>query len=833
MLLRSNGMPNETAIDQETNTRDNTAPGRGADAPGPLKARKKGAKGTFNIPGTLKPDEKWLSGWFRRQWLRWRERRDLDTEVRDLIYRQGIVDPIGPNGEGEGINHEIVRTGVAKTLLREYVGIISGESPRFEALADGLGPDKQKKASQVEEWDTAWYVDVGGNDLQSLVDGDAIAYGRGVSYVVWGRQYWSDFPDVDDNETDKEYVSRVNDWAKDAPNPIMRIHCPSPQTLFDEDEWVKLFGVPNCSYWYHRPLSEIAEAYPDSEAASRWNKQKSSEVDPQQLFVCFANRKYQLYAVCDTIAIQNPDSTRAEPVSIITGEPSDWEILSVFEHGCGRNPFEIIVGDTSSDPALVNRYAGMFDNSLNTIRQVDEAISQAATAVRRYGRAQLVLVHEWGPGGQMPGGVDPDTMVPRDVEWDPGRVLSLAPGEKLAFIQPDLTSYKAGMDYHDLLMRYVSRDTIDPAAWAGGASGSGYQLVTMIQTSERKLRGFVNRKCRGLENQMTAVHRLVEYIDRPISIYRSTDEESDGGTIVAIGGWVTLGPKEARIARLRVKFSPRLDSADAAGAQIGIQLAQATSQGWLDIDKDWILSRWLGLENPERHRRAAMIQKFLATPEIMQWLTREALKDADMLVNQNDAAQAQTAQGLSPDQMLMAPAALQAEMAARGLNPDGSPAPSPAAVTPPSGAPPAPMGPPPQGGPGLPPQLANLPPELLAQILGGGVPPEPVPGSIPGVPQGPGGPIMGPGMAGPMGVQMNPNQAGAAGLNAVLSASAVPQTPGAGQGINAPGGPGTAGPMNAAMAGPAPQSSPFGGLTLAQALQQFGRPRNPGTAGRL
>lgn len=822
-------MNNETKIDAEPNARDKVS-----SYPEPMKGKKKGSKSSFNIPGTQEPDSKWLAGWFRRQWQRWRERRDLDTEIRDVIYRQSIVDPVGPNGEGDGIIHEIVRTGVAKTLLREYVGIVSGESPRFEALSDGIGPEKQRKASQVEEWDTAWYVDVGGNDLQSLVDSDAIAYGRGVSYVIWGRQYWNGFPDVESEETDREYVRRVTEWAKDAPNPIMRFHCPSPQTIFDEDEWVKLFGVPNCAYWYHRPLSEIAAAYPDSEAASRWEKQKGSEIDPQQLFVCFANRKYQLYAVCDTIAIQNPDSTRAEPVTIITGEPNDWEILSSFEHGCGRNPFEILVGDTSSDPALVNKYAGLFDNSLQTIRQIDEAISQAATAVRRYGRSQLVLLHEFGPGGQLPGGVDPDTLIPRDIEWDPGRVLSLAPGEKLTFIQPDLTSYKAGMDYHDLLTRYVSRDTIDPSAWAGAASSSGYQLVTMIQTSERKLRGFVNRKCRSLEHTMESVHRLVEYIDRPISIYRSTDEQSDGGTIVAIGGWLKLSPADAKTARIRVKFAPRLDSADAAGAQIGIQLAQATSQGWLDIDKDWILSRWLGLENPERHRRAAMIQRFLATPEIQQWLTREALKDADMLINQGDAQQAEQASQLSPQQMLLAPQAMQQEMQARGLMPEGQSAPPPT----PGGPAPLPVVPPNAGAGASP---SGVPPEILQQILAGGVPPEPNPGSIPGAPLplmpggapvaqrgGAGLPLMPPGGGG---VQSGP--AGAAGLNAVMSASALPVTPGAGQGINAPGGPGTRGPAPAQLGGYNPQSSPFGGLDLATALARFGRPRGARESGRL
>jgi len=81
------------------------------------------------------------------------------------------------------------------------------------------------------------------------------------------------------------------------------------------------------------------------------------------------------------------------------------------------------------------------------------------------------------------------------------------------------------------------------------------------------------------------------------------------------------------------------------------------------------------------------------------------------------------------------------------------------------------------------------------------------------------------------GVQSGP--VGAAGLNAVMSASALPVTPGAGQGINAPGGPGTRGPAPAQLGGYNPQSSPFGGLDLATALARFGRPRGARESGRL
>ena len=692
----------------------------------------------FTIPGTTKHTEDWIAIWFRRQWNRWRERRDLDTVVRDIIYQQNDIDPTGPNGEESSLNHEIVRTGLARTLMREYVGIISGESPKFECLPDGLGPQKQKVASMVEEWDAAWYQDAGGNDVQALVDGDAIAYGRGISYVVWARQYWSNFPEPEEGENDGNYLSRVSSWAHNAPNPILRMHCPAPQAMFDDDEWTRLYGHPNVVYWYHRPISEIEASYPNSEIVKRHKGSKNSATDPLVLFMTVANRKYMTYAVSPNLAVSDPDSQKAQPVAVLHMQPGDVEILNTFEHGAGRNPFEIVIGDSGSDPALVHKYSGLFDNCLRVLVQIDESISQAATAIRRYGRGQLVLMHEWGPAGQIPGGVDPDTMTPREIDWEPGRVLSLAPGERLAFVQPDLNAYKAGLEFHDLLTRYVARDTIDPSAWNSSATNSGFQLVTIIQTAQRKLKNFVTRKNRSIENTMRAVHGIVEYIDRPISIFRAVDEMSDGGTIDSVGGWVSLDPADARSARIRVKLAPKIDSADASAAQIGIQLAQATTNGWLDIDKDWILSRWLGLENPERHRRAALIQRFMNAPEIQQWLTKQAIDDAEMSLKAEDARKAQALQNMSPAEIAMAPQALQAELAARGLIPGAG---GPMAPGQPGG-----MIPPQEGGiPGGAPGMAGLmqataPPgtpapgngttagggpggvDAISQMLGGGTP---------------------------------------------------------------------------------------------------------------
>ena len=76
-------------------------------------------------------------------------------------------------------------------------------------------------------------------------------------------------------------------------------------------------------------------------------------------------------------------------------------------------------------------------------------------------------------------------------------------------------------------------------------------------------------------------------------------------------------------------------------------------------------------------------------------------------------------------------------------------------------------------------------------------------------------------------------QESAAGLNALLSSVAAQGAPGPGLGTTVPGGPGSEQPAALALNGPTPQSSPFGGLDLAQALSRFGRPRAAREAGPI
>ena len=70
-----------------------------------------------------------------------------------------------------------------------------------------------------------------------------------------------------------------------------------------------------------------------------------------------------------------------------------------------------------------------------------------------------------------------------------------------------------------------------------------------------------------------------------------------------------------------------------------------------------------------RHRRAALLQRFLNSPDIQQWLTAQAIQDAELTMKRADVEAAKGLTSLSPADLALAPAALQQELAARGLIP--------------------------------------------------------------------------------------------------------------------------------------------------------------------
>lgn len=614
-----------------------------------------------SIPGTAKPTVDFVRSWFQREYDRWKSRRHLDEKVRSRLFREYTPDASGPDGEENELTQVTVRSGIARTLLREFTGIMSADDPHIEALADGLGPKANDKASDIEDWDGSWFADVAGDDVVQLIDADQLAYGRGISFVGVARQFWDTMPHRGDGQPSSEYNRAVKAWREEHPQPITWQHCPAPQTLFSSDIYDRYYGPPGACFWEYRRASDLAASYPASQVARAYQRdQEPKEQDPWYLFLCWSNRQFSVYAVRDGVASD-------DEAGVYYLQPDcQWEFVQEpFEHGLPHNPFVIQFGDLTGDPDLAHRHAGIFDNSLDTIDQLDATLSQYATQVSRYARGQPMLRHTpVNVGGQFViYGVDDETQEPRTIEFNPNEVISLLPGEEFDWVVPPMEQFRAAIELHNLLSLYIQRDTLAPSSWGGGASTeSGFQLITLIQASERKLKPLIRRKAAALKATLEHAHTLVSYLGAPITVARATGEDDE-----PLGGLVTLAPKDAKKARVRVSLSPKLDSAEAANMQLGLQIAQVMASGAIDLDPAWVLKRFFGQENPERHADAARLARFLKNPELEGWVTQYALKKAEMLLQKEDVAQVQALAALSPAELLLAPGAVRGELAARGL----------------------------------------------------------------------------------------------------------------------------------------------------------------------
>ena len=705
------------------------------------------------MPGMEAVTERYLARWFTRQWNRWQTRREKDQILRDRVYRNHLPTHVGSQGEGNELIATIVRSGTVKTLLREFVGIFSGTPPRIEALAQGVGPLHQDRADEIESWDHAWFDVVQADKTIKLVDADQILYGRGIHLVQWVPQFWRDLPTQEKKEKDSDYLRRVREWKKTAPVPITWRHKPAPQCLWDEDDWSEELGPPHACAWELRPLSELAARYPKSKIGKEWltslTLDKQPE-DPLRLYLCFANRKYIVYASASGVLPEQYDNDDL-PVAILRQEVSDWEILqSPQEHRLGRNPFVIQGGDTTSDYELANRYEGLFDNTLELVDRLDDALTQFATLVRRYARAVPVIKRQFGPNNQMYG-VNPATGEPRVVNWDPDRVLNLLPGEDVGWWASDPSSLTAAQSYTGLLQSFISRDTLAPTTFGSGPqTSSGYQLVTMIEAASRKLKPLLKQKQKAIEAVFDLAHRWVVQVGEPDGIYVPAVQlpSESAASKRLLSGEVLLTPKMAAVARVRVTAEAVLQSAEAANVQLAMQLGQIVSQGGLDIDMAWILQHFMHIESPQTHRDAAVIQRFMRKPELEDWLARQALEEAGLLVKKDESEFIRDLGMLSPEELMLVPTALQQVLVEKGLvqPPGGQPTNPEAAGV---GGVPGMMGLPSGGAP------TGLSPQAAAMMSSAATPLPPSPASaatdIAGMPRAPG-------------LGMNPTGAGASAL---------------------------------------------------------------------
>ncbi|MAG35329.1 MAG: hypothetical protein CL878_03645 [Dehalococcoidia bacterium] len=617
------------------------------------------------VPSTP-PSAERVSQWFKREYDRWSSGRlRLDGQLRDRITRQHEPTHTTAEGLGNELEAVEVRSGVLKTLLREYIGIISGESPRFEALAEGVGQVHQGKADRIEQWVRSWWEYVDAEETMRLVDSDQVLYGRGLSLVCWAPQFWRGKPEQLEDESDEAYNQRSQQWLKSAPVPIMWTHRPASQAVWSDDEYSFMLGPEQACSWQRRSAREVADLYPKSAFAKRvvqGSEEARRDAENQQvLFLCWANRRHIAWlAAPGMIAVSASDG------ELESGAPQDWELLEVHEHGLGENPYVVQVGERSSDPRLEHQLTGLFDNSLDLVDRLDDAMTQFATLVRRYARAVPTLTRSWPPG-ELGESVNPADLTPTEVEWQPDRVLQLGLGQAAGWWQPDLSSLHAAQRYAEILNTYIQRDTLAPSTYGSGtATESGFQLVTLIQAGERKLKPLLARKRMALTRAVSLVLKWLVKLGQELFVPTAIEQEGSGGVLVSVGGQVSLTPQLARVARMNVKVNVRLESADAAAAQIGLQIAQVAATGAIDVDPDWVLSRWFGIEQPQRHHEAAELRRFMHQPEVRQFEVQKILDRAGLLLEEEDQQLAESLQGLSPNEQRLIPQALARVLAEEG-----------------------------------------------------------------------------------------------------------------------------------------------------------------------
>jgi len=260
----------------------------------------------------------------------------------------------------------------------------------------------------------------------------------------------------------------------------------------------------------------------------------------------------------------------------------DGHVAKRGRHGYGQAPYSLAYGDQtpSRDPAKAS--ASMLAPMLYLVPLLDRLITMKQNAVHLYAypAPKLTGCASWensiGDNGR-----------PRPIEFRPGHIFPLYPGEDLSFLQwtgtpPDLEEVIA-------LTRSLIEQAGVPSVLFGlppTGSASGYLLNQLINAARVSFNQISRHAERALERVVALLWRLVEQrIGETVYVHA-------GATA---GGWLGLSPKDIGGyygCRVQVRALAPADTIAEGSFAAGMVNAKLASRRWAMQEK-------LGIANPD------------------------------------------------------------------------------------------------------------------------------------------------------------------------------------------------------------------------------------------
>ena len=566
-------------------------------------------------------------------WQRGFKQRAIDNEIDDLLWNRHEVEV------PEGLDKVERKSGKAYETITRLDGLLMSQEPIANVEVGTMGRGDTKRGNNIEDFLEGFAEQAKATqDPWGRQGLDVLTYGRGVAGIYGAPQFWADYPERGTNESATDYNRHVEEFLMGTDKvPIAWRHIPAR-------EFVPIWGDNHrlrAGWWFTmKNAQDVFERYKLPRLKAQYKELKPSDY---VYWIEGANDQWMWQgaaAGADWRLLR--DSDQLPNLDAI-------EVINVFEHMTpGYVPYVFIGGMESGSAIPELEFYSVLYPMKKLIQDYDSSRSQFATAFRSLGLFTM-LVHKASAENR---GIKGDTREPPVIQFEPLKELTIWSDEDLSWLEHPALSQDFERDW---LRMERDMDRLGFAALENmSADASGYARAVTIATAKKRFDRIVAKMARGYQEICERVLAVVKNIPNgeKVYVYKYGAESK---------GFVSLSARDlSRPYRIHVDIPSPISPDLAAATQVAMQLRQTDGRTPPLYDDARILEVIYHEQHPERIIDRVLIQEDLRTPELRQRLVRDAMRDADLLLSADEAAE--TMQDIALQQQYQIPGALAAAL---------------------------------------------------------------------------------------------------------------------------------------------------------------------------
>jgi len=298
---------------------------------------------------------------------------------------------------------------------------------------------------------------------------------------------------------------------------------------------------------------------------------------------------------------------------------ADGALLKQIRHRYGRVPYFPFYGITTGSNRPEHAAKSVGDRLLGLVKPLDAALTMRLNWM--YLASYPMAAHERPEGGLMPEGEDGQP--PEPVQFTPGVIHDLRPGERLLWIPPPDVG-PAVVHVADQILQLLEQYGLPPIAKGmGSGDDSGYALNQRISSIKGLYNPILTNAAIALEEMVKFLWWLIKHrVGESVAVWANAEKTNSNMTDRAI---LELSPADITHYNCTVSITPEMPSNRIAVEQASLMQQQAGA-----ISMRYHREEGLGLSAPEEMELEVALERLKATPEYQSLLMKEVMKRAGL-----------------------------------------------------------------------------------------------------------------------------------------------------------------------------------------------------------